>query len=45
MIPLTCLTPPHVCGSPKSGRGFPSSYVMGFFCAQYIRIRGDSSFC
>jgi hypothetical protein len=30
-IPLTCLTPPHVCACPKSEPGFTSSYVVVFF--------------
>jgi len=31
-IPLTCLTPPHVCACPKSEPGFTSSYVVIFSC-------------
>jgi len=26
-IPLTVLTPPHLCAYPKPGPGFPMSYV------------------
>ena len=26
------LTPPHLCVCPKPGPGFPTSYVVGFFC-------------
>ena len=29
--PINCLTPPHVCPCPKSGFGFPTSYVVVFF--------------
>ena len=30
-IPLTGVTPPHVCACPKPGPGFPMSYVLVFF--------------
>ena len=30
-IPLTGLTPPHICACPKTGPGFSTPYVMVFF--------------
>jgi hypothetical protein len=33
-IPLTVLTPPHLCVCPKQGIGFPTSYVGVFFYVQ-----------
>jgi hypothetical protein len=32
-IPLTGLTLPHICSCPNPGTGFPSSYVMVFWCS------------
>ena len=31
-IPLTDLTPPHLCACPKPGPGFPMSHVVVFLC-------------
>jgi len=31
-VPLSGLTPPHVCACPKPEPGFPSSYVVVFLC-------------
>jgi hypothetical protein len=36
-IPLTGLTPPHVCVCPKSGPVFPMLYVMVFVCLAKMR--------
>jgi hypothetical protein len=44
-IPITCLTPPHVCVSLKSGPGFPMWYVLDLICVQWVKVRGDSWFC
>jgi hypothetical protein len=30
-IPLTGLTPPHFCGCPNPGYGFPTPYVVFFY--------------
>ena len=30
VIPLPCITPPHVCACSKLGPGFPTSYVVVF---------------
>ena len=32
-IPLTDLTLPHLCACPNPGTGFPSSYVVVFWCS------------
>ena len=32
-IPLTGLTLPHLCACPNPGTGFPSSYVVVFWCS------------
>ena len=37
VIPLTSLTPPHFYACSKPGSGFPTSYVMAFFCSNYLR--------
>jgi hypothetical protein len=38
-IPLTCLTPPHMRACPKSGPGFPTSYVvMSLFVFGEMRL-------
>ena len=47
-IQLTGITPPHICSCPKTGPGFPTSFVVpvfGFFCVQRIKLEGDCSFC
>jgi hypothetical protein len=36
-IPLFCLTLPHFCACPKTGPGFPTSYVMVFFVFNKLR--------
>ena len=38
-IPLTGLTPPHFCGCPNPGYGFPTPYVV-FFYVQWFEVRG-----
>ena len=43
-IPLTSLSMPHFCVCPKSGPGFPTSYVMVFVCAQLAKMRDSCSF-
>jgi hypothetical protein len=47
VVPLTGLTPPHVCACSKPGHGLPTSYVMGFFLSSVssIKMRGNCSFC
>ena len=45
-IPLTSLTLPHVCACPKPRTGFRMScYVFGFICVQWVKVRGNCSFC
>ena len=46
VVPLTGLTPPHICACSKPGHGFPTSYVMGFFLSSVssIKMRGDCWF-
>ena len=44
-IPLTCLTLPHFCASPKSGPGFPTPYVLFFFVFSCFEKKGGCSFC
>ena len=41
-IPLTGLTPPHVCVCPKPGPVFPMLYVMVFVCL--VKMRCGCSF-
>jgi hypothetical protein len=31
-IPLTDLSPPHVCACPKAGNEFPTLYTVVFLC-------------
>jgi hypothetical protein len=33
-ICITVLIPSHFCASPKSGPGFPTSYIVVFVCVQ-----------
>jgi hypothetical protein len=40
-IPLTGLTLPHVCACPKKGPGFQTSYVVVFFCIQWVQLRWE----
>lgn len=45
---LTGLIPPYVCAYPKSGAGFPTSYVVVFFVqfsVSLVKMRGGCSFC
>ena len=42
-IQLTGFTPSHFCACPKQGHGFPTSYVVVFFCVQWVKVRGDCS--
>ena len=39
-IPLTGLTPTHVCVCPKPAPGFPMLYVIVFFSVQWFEVRG-----
>jgi hypothetical protein len=41
---LTGLAPPHLCTCHEAWRGFPTSYVVGFFVLS-VKVRGDCSFC
>ena len=38
-------TPPHLCTCLKPGLGFPVSYVVVYFCVQWVEVRGDCSLC
>jgi hypothetical protein len=40
-ICITVLIPSHFCASPKSGPGFPTSYIVVFVCVQWVKVRGD----
>lgn len=43
---LTVLTPPHFCTCPNHWPGFPTSYVLVFFCVQWVNLRDYRySFC
>ena len=53
-VPLTGLTPPHVCACLKSGPRIPTSYVVVFFFVQWVQLRwektvdiggGDAHYC
>ena len=44
-IPITVLTPPHFCAYPKPGHGFPTSYVVVFFCVQWFQLRWEVIVC
>ena len=44
-IPLTGLTLPRLCAYPKPTSCFPMSYVVVFFCVQWVKMRCDYSFC
>jgi hypothetical protein len=44
-IPITSLTLSHLCACPKLGPRFPASYVMVFFCVQWVEVRIDYLFC
>ena len=44
-IPLTCYIPPHLCACLTTESGFPMSYDEVFLCVQWIKRRGDCSFC
>ena len=41
---VTGITPPHFCACLKLLPGFPMYIVVPPFCAQCIKVRGDSSF-
>jgi hypothetical protein len=43
-IPLSGLTPPHLCAYPKSGPRFPMSYVVSF-CVQWVNVCCDCPLC
>jgi len=45
VIPLTSLTPPHYCASTKPVPGFPTSYVMVFFCVRWFEVRDGCTLC
>ena len=36
---LTGLTLPYCCACPKPGLGFPTSYVVRYFCVQWAQLR------
>ena len=40
-IPLTILILQHFGDCPKPGSGFPTIYVMVFFCVKWLEVRGD----
>jgi hypothetical protein len=44
-IQLTGFTLPHCCACLKQKPGIPTSYVVVFMCHQWLKMRGDSSFC
>ena len=33
------------CAGPKPGHGFQTLYVVGFFCVQCLKMRGDCLLC
>ena len=39
VIPLTSLSPPHVCACSKSKPGFSTSYVVVFSMFNYLRLK------
>ena len=41
----TGLALPHFCACHMLGPGFPSSYVVVFFCVQWVMARHDCLFC
>ena len=41
----TGLTLSHFCACHMPGPGFPSSYVVVFFCVQWVMARHDCLFC
>jgi len=43
-ILLSSLIPPHFCACHYPESGFPTPYVMGYFCFQWFEGRG-SLFC
>jgi hypothetical protein len=38
---LVCITQQHFCACPKPGSGFTTSYVAGFFCVQWVKLRWE----
>jgi hypothetical protein len=41
---LTVLTRQICCTCPKPGPGFLTSYVVVYFCAKWVKMRGDCPF-
>jgi hypothetical protein len=46
-VPLTCISPPHLCACPKPESGFLTSHVMVFsLCSvSLVKMRGECSLC
>jgi hypothetical protein len=40
-VPSTSLTLPHVCPCPKTGPEFPRTFLVVFFCLQWVQLRWE----